>query len=51
MGRSSSGLPFELVCLNTNLYFKSNDEVDEDEDDDPLGQFAWLEVTLEGFRR
>ena len=35
--------------LNTNVFYKSNDLVDE-EDDDPLGQLSWLESQLQDCR-
>ncbi len=49
MSSAVTGFPFHLVCLNTNVYYKSNEEVDDDEDD-PLEQFAWMEDLLDGYR-
>ena len=39
--------PFLLVGLNTNLWYKSNHVDFGDNAADPLGQFEWLENTLE----
>ena len=46
---AATGLPFTLLGLNTNVFYKSNDLVDED-DDDPLGQLSWLESQLRDCR-
>ena len=43
--KASVQLPFHLIGLNTNIYYKSNDLVGPDEKD-PLGQLAWLKEHL-----
>ena len=45
VSKSSSGLPFHLLGLNTNVYYENNDLLDGGEED-PLGQFQWLEDKL-----
>ena len=44
-----TGLPFHLIGLNTNIYYRSNGLVPEEETD-PLGQFVWLTDLLTGFK-
>jgi hypothetical protein len=36
-----------VLVLNTLVYYLKNDMVNENEHDDPLGQFAWLQAHLE----
>ena len=44
----TADIPFYLIGLNTNLYYKSNHETEGLED--PFGQFAWLESLLTEIR-
>ena len=41
VNKTISRLPFHLIGLNTNIYYRSNGLVGEDEKD-PLQQFSWL---------
>jgi hypothetical protein len=45
VNKTESKLPFHLIGLNTNIYYKSNNLVKPDEYD-PLGQFKWLKDVL-----
>jgi sphingomyelin phosphodiesterase acid-like 3 len=45
VNKTESKLPFHLIGLNTNIYYKSNYLVKPDEYD-PLGQFKWLKDVL-----
>jgi hypothetical protein len=49
ISRSETNLPFHLVGLNTNIYYKSNHLV-EDTESDPLDQFHWLKTKLTDFQ-
>ena len=46
VNKTTSRLPFHLIGLNTNIYYRSNGLVGEDEKD-PLQQFSWLTNLLE----
>jgi hypothetical protein len=45
VNKTESKLPFHLIGLNTNIYYRSNGLVAPD-DFDPLGQFEWLKDIL-----
>jgi sphingomyelin phosphodiesterase acid-like 3 len=45
VNKAESNLPFHLIGLNTNIYYRSNGLVAPD-DFDPLGQFEWLKDIL-----
>jgi hypothetical protein len=46
MNKTETGLPFHVLALNTNIYYKSDDLVDPT-DPDPLQQFAWAKGLLD----
>ena len=47
--KSATGLPFHLLGLNTNIYYKSNQLVEANETD-PLDQFHWMKTKLTDFK-